>query len=164
MKKILSALLLILVLMLSVMPAYAAENTDAAPDTGVTINVYNWGQYIADGSEGSMDIIAEFTRRTGINVNYMTYDTNEALYTKLKNGGSNYDIIILFRTNKLYILHFLWNSVDYNRTCLAHVEQKHKEENYTFAFSLEFGFTCVCLESQPVKHLLFLKILHLGNA
>jgi spermidine/putrescine transport system substrate-binding protein len=37
---------------------------------------------------------AEFTKRTGIKVNYMTYDSNESLYTKLKTGGSTYDIII----------------------------------------------------------------------
>jgi spermidine/putrescine transport system substrate-binding protein len=37
---------------------------------------------------------AEFTKRTGIKVNYMTYDSNESLYTKLKTGGSTYDVII----------------------------------------------------------------------
>lgn len=60
----------------------------------VTINVYNWGQYISDGSDDSIDVNAEFTARTGIKVNYMTYDSNESLYTKLKTGGSTYDIII----------------------------------------------------------------------
>jgi len=59
-----------------------------------TINVYNWGQYISDGSDGCIDVNAEFTARTGIKVNYMTYDSNESLYTKLKTGGSTYDIII----------------------------------------------------------------------
>lgn len=60
----------------------------------VTINVYNWGQYISDGSDGYIDVNAEFTKRTGIKVNYMTYDSNESLYTKLKTGGSTYDVII----------------------------------------------------------------------
>ncbi len=59
-----------------------------------TINVYNWGQYIADGSDGSIDVNAAFTEATGIRVNYMTYDSNETLYTKLKTGGSSYDVII----------------------------------------------------------------------
>ena len=36
-----------------------------------TINVYNWGQYISDGSDGCIDVNAEFTARTGIKVNYM---------------------------------------------------------------------------------------------
>ena len=65
-----------------------------AADTGVTINVYNWGQYISDGTDGYIDVNAAFTEATGIHVNYMTYDTNESLYTKLKTGGSTYDIII----------------------------------------------------------------------
>ena len=66
----------------------------AAADTGVTINVYNWGQYISDGTDGYLDVNAAFTEATGIQVNYMTFDTNESLYTKLKTGGSSYDIIV----------------------------------------------------------------------
>lgn len=62
--------------------------------SGTTINVYNWGEYIPDGSEDSFNINAEFTKRTGINVNYNTYSSNEDLYSKLKSGGANYDIII----------------------------------------------------------------------
>ena len=65
-----------------------------AADETVTINVYNWGQYISDGTDGYIDINKAFTEATGIEVNYMTYDTNESLYTKLKTGGSTYDIII----------------------------------------------------------------------
>ena len=68
------------------LPAQAAEK--------VTINVYNWGQYISDGSDGYLDVNRAFTQATGIEVNYMTFDTNESLYTKLKTGGSTYDIII----------------------------------------------------------------------
>ena len=66
----------------------------AAADTGVTINVYNWGQYISDGTDGYLDVNTAFTEATGIEVNYMTFDTNESLYTKLKTGGSSYDIIV----------------------------------------------------------------------
>ncbi len=64
-------------------------------DDNISINVYNWGEYIADGSEeGILDVNAEFTKLTGIKVNYSTYATNEELYAKLKGGGSSYDIII----------------------------------------------------------------------
>lgn len=61
---------------------------------GTSINVYNWGEYISDGSEGAMNVNEEFEKLTGIKVNYTTYDTNEAMYTKLKSGGAAYDIII----------------------------------------------------------------------
>lgn len=61
----------------------------------ITINVYNWGEYISDGSdEGTLDVNKEFTKLTGIKVNYTNYATNEELYAKLKGGGATYDIII----------------------------------------------------------------------
>lgn len=61
----------------------------------ISINVYNWGEYIPDGSEeGVLNLNEEFTKLTGIKVNYSTYATNEELYAKLKGGGSTYDIII----------------------------------------------------------------------
>ena len=52
-------------------------------DQGITLNVYNWGLYISDGSDESVDILSAFTELTGIEVNYTTYDTNESLYAKL---------------------------------------------------------------------------------
>lgn len=61
---------------------------------GTTLNVFNWGENISDGSDGSLDINAEFEERTGIKVNYMTYDSNEAMYSKLKSNAVSYDIII----------------------------------------------------------------------
>ena len=61
----------------------------------ITLNVYNWGQNIADGSDDTMDIIAEFERRyPNIKGTYSTYDSNETLYTKLSNGGITVDVII----------------------------------------------------------------------
>ena len=61
----------------------------------ITLNVYNWGQYIADGSDGSMEVIKEFeTRYPHIKVNYSTYDSNEIMYSKLANGGITVDVII----------------------------------------------------------------------
>lgn len=70
-------------------PCAAAEEIDPT----VTINVYNWGEYISNGTDGSLDVNAEFTRRTGIKVNYTTFDTNESLYSKLVGGGADYDVI-----------------------------------------------------------------------
>lgn len=61
---------------------------------GMSINVYNWGEYISDGGDGALDTNREFEALTGIKVNYTTFATNEELYAKLKSGGSDYDIII----------------------------------------------------------------------
>ncbi len=64
-------------------------------DQGIAINVYNWGEYISDGSDIDIpDINAEFERLTGIKVNYTTYATNEELYAKIRGGGASYDVII----------------------------------------------------------------------
>ena len=65
----------------------------AKTDT-VTLNVYNWGQYIADGSDDSLDIIAAFEEAyPHIKVNYSTYDSNEIMYSKLTSGGITVDVI-----------------------------------------------------------------------
>ena len=61
----------------------------------ITLNVYNWGQYIADGSDDSLDIVAAFEEAyPHIDVNYSTYDSNETMYAKLANGGITVDLII----------------------------------------------------------------------
>jgi len=67
----------------------------AKPQEQITLNVYNWGQYIADGSDGSMEVVKEFEARyPHIKVNYSTYDSNEIMYSKLANGGITVDLII----------------------------------------------------------------------
>ena len=60
----------------------------------VTLNVYNWGEYISNGSDGSIDVVDAFERLTGISVNYTTFDSNESMYAKLKSGAASYDVII----------------------------------------------------------------------
>ena len=66
----------------------------------LTLNVYNWGEYISDGSDGLMDVNAEFERwyeqeyGEKIKVNYKTYESNESMYTLLKSGAAEYDVVI----------------------------------------------------------------------
>lgn len=85
--KRLAVLIMCAVMMLTMLPVQASAED-------VTINVYNWGQYIADGTDGYIDVNKAFTEATGIKVNYMTFDSNETMYTKLKTGGSSYDVVI----------------------------------------------------------------------
>ena len=61
---------------------------------GTEITVYNWGEYISDGADGSVDVNREFERITGIKVNYLTFESNETMYSQVTNGGVKYDIII----------------------------------------------------------------------
>lgn len=57
------------------------------------INVYNWGEYIADGSEDYENTIALFEEEYNIKVNYTTFETNEELYNILSSSNSAYDVI-----------------------------------------------------------------------
>jgi len=61
---------------------------------GTVLNVYNWAEYISDGSEGSLDVEAAFEKLTGITVNYSTYESNEVMYSKIKSDSVSYDVII----------------------------------------------------------------------
>jgi len=67
---------------------------DYSKYAGITLNVYNWGEYISDGSEGTVNVNKEFTKLTGIKINYTNYTSNEDMYAKIVSGGASYDIII----------------------------------------------------------------------
>ena len=66
----------------------------------LTLNVYNWGEYISDGSEGSFDTVREFekwyqeTYGEKVTVNYSTFASNEDMYSKISSGAVSYDVII----------------------------------------------------------------------
>ncbi len=89
MKKVLSILLICCVLAGS-----AVIMSSCSGGSKGEINVYNWGDYKADGSDGFFDTVEKFEEETGITVNYTTYETNEELYNILKTSNSNYDVII----------------------------------------------------------------------
>lgn len=61
---------------------------------GTVLNVYNWGEYISDGSDGSIDVNKEFEKITGIKVNYSTFESNETMYSQLRTAGVSYDLVI----------------------------------------------------------------------
>lgn len=66
----------------------------------VTLNVYNWGEYISDGSEGTLDTNKAFEEYClnelgmKVKVNYVTYASNEDLYAKLSAEAVGFDVII----------------------------------------------------------------------
>ena len=62
------------------------------PYAGTTLYIYNWGEYISDGSEGSLDVVALFEKTYGITVKYDYFSTNEELYGQLSKGAA-YDVI-----------------------------------------------------------------------
>ena len=92
MKKMMTLLAAILLLVLCLTGCGGKET--------LTLNVYNWGEYISDGSEGSFDTIREFetwyeeTYGQKVTVNYSTYASNEDMYNKISSGAVSYDVII----------------------------------------------------------------------
>ena len=70
-----------------------------APDHPV-LNVYNWGEYISDGSEDSFNTIRGFETwykenyGSEVEVNYTTFASNEDMYSKIASGAVSYDVII----------------------------------------------------------------------
>ncbi|MEG3311324.1 ABC transporter substrate-binding protein [Streptococcus sp. SS-4456] len=62
-----------------------ADSTQGTTDKLV---IYNWGDYI------DPELLEEFTAETGIQVDYQTFDSNESMYTKIKQGGTTYDLTI----------------------------------------------------------------------
>jgi putrescine transport system substrate-binding protein len=60
----------------------------AAGEEEKVLNVYNWSDYIEPG------VLEEFTRKTGIKINYDVFDANEVLETKLLTAHTNYDVVV----------------------------------------------------------------------
>lgn len=102
--KRLKTLILCLTLLLSLFALASCgndgEKEGSRPSSSVTLNVYNWGEYISDGSLGSLNTNKAFEEYyyekygVRVEVNYTTYATNEDMYSKLKNGTVVYDIVI----------------------------------------------------------------------
>ena len=86
MKRVLSVILM-LVFLISIGTSLTGCGT-ASSDGKVTIKVYNWGDYIADG------VVKEFEKKYNIKVIYDDFATNEDMYVKIKAGGSDYDVAI----------------------------------------------------------------------
>ena len=94
MKRLLSVMFSLILFALTSIPCFATEKKDYSHLKGTILNVYNWGEYISDGSEGTLNVNEEFEKRYGITVNYSNYESNENMYNKLQSGGANYDVII----------------------------------------------------------------------
>lgn len=85
--------LYILLTLVIVASSFCLTSCDSASKKS-TLRVFNWGEYISDGEDGTLDVIAEFEKETGIDVEYITYANNEELYAMLSNGGITYDIVV----------------------------------------------------------------------
>lgn len=72
-------LLMYLANYLNASEGYSGENT---------LTIYNWGDYIDE------DLLDKFQEETGIKVIYQTFDSNEAMMTKIEQGGTTFDVAV----------------------------------------------------------------------
>ena len=95
MKRSLSLLLVALLLLPAILGLSACTDGGGT----VTLYVYNWGEYISDGTEGTLDTNEMFeewyyeTYGVKVEVNYSTYSSNESMYAKLSSGSVHYDVV-----------------------------------------------------------------------
>ena len=97
MKRILSLLIIFALLLPLIL---CVSSCDKAGGETVTLYVYNWGEYMSDGTEGTLDVNEMFeewyyeTYGVKVEVNYSTYSSNESMYAKLSSGSVHYDVVI----------------------------------------------------------------------
>ncbi len=90
---ILACLLIVLTLTAAILPSCGQSDV-------IVLNVYNWGEYISDGSEDTLDVNKAFEEYfyeaygQKVKVNYTTYASNEDMYAKLRSGSTGYDVVI----------------------------------------------------------------------
>jgi spermidine/putrescine transport system substrate-binding protein len=87
MKKFISAAVALLI---SALACFGGARLLQKPPTpgSHTLVIYNWGDYVAPS------LIKKFERETGYRVSYQTFDSNEAMLTKIRQGGTHFDIAV----------------------------------------------------------------------
>lgn len=76
-----------IILVLAGISLYMSRQANSGSSTNKLV-IYNWGDYIDPA------LLKKFTKETGIRVQYETFDSNEAMYTKIKQGGTTYDLAV----------------------------------------------------------------------
>lgn len=88
MKKLFYAFLTVVAICLLLAMGDVALNRHNSGSGSKTLTIYNWGDYIDPA------LISKFERQTGYRIDYETFDSNESMLTKVRQGGTNYDVVI----------------------------------------------------------------------
>lgn len=88
MRKVLTALIAITLVSVLLLVLINRLNAAQGYSGADTLTIFNWGDYI------DMDLVEQFEKETGITVIYETFDSNEAMLTKIQQGGTTYDIAV----------------------------------------------------------------------
>ncbi|MEK5035807.1 ABC transporter substrate-binding protein [Paenibacillus sp. FSL R7-0302] len=88
MKQLVNTFLAILIVAFGLMFLASRLNSAQGYSGGNTLTIYNWGDYI------DPDLLKQFQEETGITVIYQTFDSNEAMLTKVEQGGTVFDVVV----------------------------------------------------------------------
>ena len=88
MKKLVRFFLAIILVCAVLLVVNSDLNSSEGYSGGNTVTIYNWGDYIDPA------LIKKFEKQTHIKVIYETFDSNEAMMTKIEQGGTNYDVAV----------------------------------------------------------------------
>ncbi|EFM11295.1 extracellular solute-binding protein family 1 [Paenibacillus curdlanolyticus YK9] len=88
MKQLARMFVVVFVVAFGLMYGVHALNSSEGYGGSNTLTIYNWGDYI------DPDLIAEFEKESGLKVIYQTFDSNEAMMTKIEQGGTTFDVSV----------------------------------------------------------------------
>ncbi|WP_336776013.1 ABC transporter substrate-binding protein [Paenibacillus sp. MMO-58] len=88
MKSLVQTFIAVLIVSFGLMYLTSYLNSSAGYTGKDTLTIYNWGDYI------DPELLDEFQKETGIKVIYQTFDSNEAMMTKIEQGGTTFDVSI----------------------------------------------------------------------
>ncbi|MGP4115661.1 ABC transporter substrate-binding protein [Levilactobacillus zymae] len=110
MKRLISLVALLLLVCGGLAYASTQLQKSSGAASGKVLNLYNWGDYLDPA------LLKKFQTETGYHVNVETFDSNEAMYTKLKQGGTHYDLAVPseYMVSKLKAAHLL-QPLDHSR-------------------------------------------------
>ncbi|KHD85387.1 spermidine/putrescine ABC transporter substrate-binding protein [Heyndrickxia ginsengihumi] len=88
MKQLIRVFMVIIMIALALQYTAHRLNSTKGSASGNTLTIYNWGDYIDPA------LIKKFEKETGIHVIYQTFDSNEAMMTKISQGGTTFDVAV----------------------------------------------------------------------
>lgn len=145
MKKFISVLMSALIVGTSVFMLSGCGNGEKQQE----LNVFNWGEYISNGEDGTIDTIREFEKRYDVKVNYTNYESNEEMYNLIKESNSSYDVIVPsdYMISKL-IKEDMLEKINFdNVPNFANIMEKYKKTDFdpTGEYSVPYDWGVVAL-------------------
>ena len=117
------------------------------------IYVYNWTDYVPS------DLVAQFTKETGIEVIYSTFESNEEMFAKLKltlNNGEGYDLVFpsSYYVNKM-IKEDMLQGIDHSKLTNfkqipANLLNKEFDPNNQYSLPYIYGLTGIGVHADEV--------------